>query len=251
MMMSHASSFAQATRFRNGRPSILVVLHQASSSAGRVGQMLRAQGFSLDIRRPPLGDQLPDTLEQHAGVVVFGGPMSANDTDEFVKREIDWIKIPLRENKPFLGICLGAQMLVKHCGGKVETAPCGSAEIGWYPLEATTKGTALLNWPDMAYQFHLEGCHLPKDFELLATNECYANQAFSFGENAWGVQFHGELTQAMMQRWVVKGAKRFDLPNAQKGDAHLKGRLVYDAPLRQWMSEFLDLIFVQNQKAKT
>src|SRR6185437_10635247 len=64
----------------SSRPKILVVLHQETSSAGRVGHLLLENGFDLDIRRPPLGDDLPETLEGHAGAVVFGGPMSANDT---------------------------------------------------------------------------------------------------------------------------------------------------------------------------
>ncbi|WP_198024399.1 hypothetical protein [Mesorhizobium sp. LSHC412B00] len=82
--------------------------------------MLLEEGFDLDIRRPPLGDSLPETLEGHAGAVVFGGPMSANDEDEFVRRETNWLNVPLKENRPFLGICLGAQMLANHLGGKVE-----------------------------------------------------------------------------------------------------------------------------------
>jgi len=66
--------------------------------------------------RPALGDRLPETLEDYAGAIVFGGPMSANDNEEFIKREIDWMSVPLKENKPFFGICLGAQMLSKHLG---------------------------------------------------------------------------------------------------------------------------------------
>jgi GMP synthase (glutamine-hydrolysing) len=117
-----------------------VVLHQEHSSAGRVGHVLIENGFDLDIRRPPLGDHLPETLDGHAGAVVFGGPMSANDQDEFVRRETDWLAVPLRENRPFLGICLGAQMLVNHLGGKVEGHGDGLVEIGWYPIKATEEG---------------------------------------------------------------------------------------------------------------
>ena len=92
-------------------------------------------GFDLDIRRPPLGDPLPETLTDHAGAVIFGGPMSANDGEEFVRRETDWLAVPLKEKRPFLGICLGAQMLVNHLGGKVEGRHDGVVEIGWYPLK--------------------------------------------------------------------------------------------------------------------
>src|SRR5581483_6048352 len=76
---------------------VLVVLHQETSSPGRVGSCLRALGYRLDIRRPRFGDLLPATLDEHAGAVIFGGPMSANDSDDYIRAEIDWIEIPLRE----------------------------------------------------------------------------------------------------------------------------------------------------------
>ncbi len=225
------------------RPSILVVLHQENSSPGRVGQVLRESGFDLDIRRPPLGEPLPATLEEHAGAVVFGGPMSANDPDEFIRRETDWLAVPLKEDRPFLGICLGAQMLVNHLGGRVEGHGKGLVEIGWYGLNATEAGAELLRWPEMVYQFHREGFSLPSGATLLATADTYPNQAFRYGANAWGIQFHAELTRVMMQRWVVHGAHRFELPGAQQGRDHLGGRLIWDIHLKRWLVEFLGLVF--------
>ncbi len=236
---------------RNTGKPVLIVLHQERSSPGRVGHLLLEKGLSLDIRRPVLGDPLPATLDQHAGAVVFGGPMSANDDEDYVRREIDWLSVPLTENKPFLGICLGAQMLVRHLGGVVGPHHEGQTEIGWYPLEATEKGRALMEWPPMVYQFHREGFDLPAGAELLASGATYPNQAFRYGENAWGIQFHGELTRVMMHRWVVHGSHRFDLPGAQVGRAHLEGRMDYDAPLRAWMDQFLTRIFQrQGEKVK-
>ena len=225
------------------RPRILTVLHQEASSPGRVGQILVAGGFDLDIRRPPLGDPLPETLDDHAGAVIFGGPMSANDPDEFVKRETDWLAVPLTENKPFLGICLGAQMLVNHLGGKVGGRDDGRVEIGWYPLHPTEAGRQVFDWPDMVYHFHREGFSLPSGATLLAAGEHYENQAIRYGDNAWGIQFHAELTRAMMHRWVVRGAHRFDLPGAQLGRDHLEGRMLWDIRLRAWLGEFLERVF--------
>jgi GMP synthase (glutamine-hydrolysing) len=230
------------------RPQILIVLHQETSSPGRVGQLLHAEGFDLDVRRPPLGDDLPLTLTDHAGAIVFGGPMSANDEDEFVRRETDWLAVPLAEDKPFLGICLGAQMLVNHLGGKVDGHREGAVEIGWYPLQATDDGKKLMHWPEMVYQFHREGFSLPAGATLLATSETYPNQAFRYGKNTWGIQFHAELTRMMMQRWVVRGAHRFVLPGAQPGRDHLGGRLVWDMHLKRWLGEFLELIFGKPSK---
>jgi GMP synthase (glutamine-hydrolysing) len=229
---------------RTKKSPVLVVLHQEHSSPGRVGQMLVEKGFPLDIRRPVLGDPLPESLSAHSGAVIFGGPMSANDPDPFVKKETDWIAVPLKEGKPFLGICLGAQMMVRHLGGTVAAHKDGLAEIGWYPLQTTEHGRLLMpQWPRMVYHFHREGFSLPHGASLLAEGDTYANQAIRYGENAWGIQFHAELTRAMMQRWVVRGEHRFIMPNAQKGSEHLEGRMIFDAPLRQWLWNFLDIVF--------
>jgi len=157
---------------RDKRP-ILIILHQERSSPGRVGQFLIEKGYDLDIRRPVLGDKLPSTLDDHAGAVVFGGPMSANDPDEFVKVEIDWLEIPLKENRPYLGICLGAQMLARQLGSKVAANCDGSTEIGWYPLHTTERGRLLMHWPKMVYHFHREGFELPHGAELLASGDAY------------------------------------------------------------------------------
>ncbi|WP_137129384.1 glutamine amidotransferase [Rhizobium sp. FY34] len=228
---------------RTDKAPILIVLHQERSSPGRVGQMLVDKGYPLDIRRPVLGDPLPATLADHAGAVIFGGPMSANDPEPYVKTEIDWISVPLRENKPYLGICLGAQMLVRNLGGKVGPDHEGMTEIGWYPLRPTEHGRLLMHWPKMVYHFHREGFDVPRGVKLLAEGDTYPHQAIRYGENAWGVQFHAELTRAMMHSWVVRGASRFVLPNAQQGREHLEGRMFFDAPLKAWLSEFLDLVF--------
>src|SRR5271163_47396 len=113
-------------------PPVLIVLHQETSTPGRVGNVLRTLGHRLDIRRPRFGDRLPETLDHHAGAVIFGGPMSANDPDDYVRNEIDWIEIPLREQRPYLGICLGAQMLAKQLGAPVAPHPEGQTQIGYY-----------------------------------------------------------------------------------------------------------------------
>ena len=119
---------------------VLIILHQEHSSPGRVGQTLTKLGFPLDIRRPRFGDPLPETMDDHSGAAIFGGPQSANDDDDFVNREIDWIGVPLRDKKPFLGICLGAQMMARHLGSRVYPHPEGHAEVGYYPIRPTRAG---------------------------------------------------------------------------------------------------------------
>lgn len=222
-------------------PRILVVLHQETSSPGRVGQSLARRGYILDVRRPALGDALPGTLAEHAGAVVFGGPMSANDADDHVRREIDWLRVPLDEGKPYLGICLGAQMLVRHLGGSVAPHPHGRVEIGYYPLKPTAAGKALMAWPSHVYQWHREGFELPAAATLLAEGSDFPNQAFRVGPAAYGIQFHPELTLAMLYRWTTRGAERFGLPGAQGRAHHFEGRFLHDGQTRLWLERFLDL----------
>ena len=219
--------------------AVLLVLHQEQSTPGRVGLALRDRGYVLDIRRPRFGDPLPKTMADHAGAVIFGGPQSANDPDDFIKAEIDWIGVPLKEEKPFLGICLGAQMLAKQLGERVFTHPEGKAEIGYYPIRPTAAGRAICAWPDHMYQWHREGFDLPRGTELLAEGEIFATQAFRAG-SGYAIQFHAEVTHAMMCRWTTRGASRMELPGAKKRAEHFADRPVYDHGIRAWLSAFLD-----------
>lgn len=220
--------------------AILIILHSELSTPGRIGHMLAEKGYRLDIRRPCLGDPLPDTLAHHDGAVIFGGPMSANDPDDWIAREIDWIGVALREEKPFLGVCLGAQMLSKHLGGSVGPHADGLVEIGYYPLTPTEEGCHLGPWPEHVYHWHREGLTLPSGAVRLATGETFENQAFRYQARAYGIQFHPEVTRLTMHRWGVIGAHRFELPNAQDSRAHLEGNLLHDAAVKRWLSGFLD-----------
>jgi GMP synthase (glutamine-hydrolysing) len=220
---------------------VLIVLHQEMSTPGRVGHHLHARGFPLDIRRPALGDPLPAGLSDHAAVVLFGGPMSANDETEFIRREIDWLAVPLKEQKPFLGICLGAQMLARHLGARVDFHPEGLVEVGYYPIRVTAHGRAVCDaWPSHVYQWHREGIDLPTGAELLAEGDTFAVQAFRYGEQAYGVQFHAEVTHAMMCRWTARGQARMEMPGARNCAQHFADRPVYDPAIRHWLAVFLD-----------
>lgn len=166
--------------------------------------------------------------------------MSANDSDEAIRRETDWIAVALAENKPLLGICLGAQMLARHLGARVYAHPDGMAEVGYYPIRPTAAGRKIVpEWPDYVYQWHREGFDLPAGGEMLAEGDTFAVQAFRYGA-AYGIQFHPEVTQLMMCRWTVRGHARTLLPGAKRRPAHFADRPVYDPAIRAWLAAFLD-----------
>ena len=206
------------------RPPVLIVLHGELSTPGRVAIQLRNRDIPLDVRRPRFGDDLPKTLEAHSGAVIFGGPQSANDDDEIVKREIDWIGVPLKEKKPFLGICLGAQMLAKRLGARVYKHADGHAEVGYYPIRPTAEGRGVCkDWPDHVYQWHREGFDLPDQAVMLAEGDSFPVQAFSYGGTAYALQFHMDVTHATMCRWTTRGHERMTLAERQAARNPLRG----------------------------
>jgi GMP synthase (glutamine-hydrolysing) len=218
---------------------ILVVLHRRESSPGAVGQWLKRHGYHLDIRCVAAGDPLPETLAAHDGAMIFGGPMSANDPDEFIKREIDWIGVPLKENKPFFGICLGAQMLAKHLGATVGENPENFVEVGYYPIEASEPGRGLMDWPRRFYQWHREGFTVPSGATLLARGTDFENQAIQVGDKAFGVQFHPEMTLAMIHRWTHHASHRLSSPGAQPRHEHIHAHFTHGPAQRVWLDRFL------------
>ncbi|PPQ39057.1 GMP synthase (glutamine-hydrolysing) [Rhodoblastus acidophilus] len=220
---------------------VLIVLHGEHSTSGRIGRLLRELGAPLDIRRPRFGDPLPRHLGDHSGAVFFGGPMSANDEEDWLKREIDWLAAPLKENKPFLGICLGAQLLARQLGQKVDAHPEGKVEVGYYPIHPTEHGHCLCDspFPTRVYQWHREGFDCPKGAVLLAEGEDFQAQAIKVGDKAFGLQFHPDVTYEMICRWTITSLDRIDHPGVQSRQRHIDGWFQHDRSIARWTVEFL------------
>lgn len=224
----------------NSSGKVLIVLHQEQSTPARIGRILKRLGFELDIRRPRFGDPLPSSMTDHAGAVVFGGPMSANDNEDYIKREIDWMGVPLRDKAPLLGVCLGGQMIAKHLGERVYTHDEEHVEIGYYPVRATEHGEALCEapFPQHVYQWHREGFDLPRGAQLLAEGDVFPVQAFGYG-SLTAIQFHPEVTLENIYRWTTRAGERMHGKGAQPRGAHVEGWFMHDAAVSRWIESYL------------
>lgn len=219
---------------------ILLILHQARSDPGRVGETLRTLGYELDMRIPAIGHSLPEDVNEHHATIVFGGPMSANDDhEEFIRDETAHVERVLKAERPYLGICLGAQIMARTFGADVKRHSEGIMEIGYHPIKPVPRGAPYFDKNLKVYQWHKEGFDLPRDCDLLATGSVFPNQAFRHGSNAFGIQFHPEVTEAMNRKWLNKASHMLVEPGAQPANEQLADRQRHDADMRHWLENFL------------
>jgi GMP synthase-like glutamine amidotransferase len=192
---------------------LLVVQHQADAGLGRLHPHLGA-GAELDVRRPDLGDRLPDDLEGADGVVVLGGSPAAWEDERapWLPHTRVLMVRALEESVPLLGICLGAQLLAHATGGRVERGAAG-LEMGLSTITPTADAAAdplMAALPPQGYpgpQGHQDAVtELPPGAVLLATGELYRHQVFRLGATAWGVQYHPEVTLDAFAGWVAEDA---------------------------------------------
>ena len=222
---------------------VLYVLHQKTSVAGDVGNKFRERGYLEEIVRPPLGDKLPTDLSKYSAIVIFGGPMSVNDDDQFIKDEIKWMKKVIQSKIPFLGICLGAQILAKYLGCDVVKNENDLAEIGFYEIKPVGEGDHIFRNQNIFYQFHTEGFEVPQGCHLLATGDVFKNQAFRY-ENCYALQFHPEVNLFVHLRWLflilIKKPKVLFLNGSQNLFYQLYLRFKYNKSVSIWLDSFLD-----------
>ena len=220
---------------------LLLILHQAGSDPGRVGEVLRTLGYELDIRIPAIGHDLPQDVREHAGAVIYGGPMSANDDHEsFIRDEMDYVERILKTEVPFFGICLGAQIMARVLGASVKLHPKGQMEIGYHLVQPTEQGADYFDRDLHAYQWHKEGFDLPQGGVLLARGAAFPNQAYRYGKSAYGIQFHPEVTEAMSRKWLRKAAHMLVEPGAQSAEDQLADRIRHDGEMDKWCRNFLN-----------
>jgi GMP synthase (glutamine-hydrolysing) len=179
--------------------AILAIQHSRHSGAGHLGAALRTFGQRVRTVRVDEGQPLPADLDDVHGLVSLGGPQSANDGDRWVGQELALIREAHERKIPFLGLCLGAQMLAKALGGEV--ARMASPEFGWTRVRAASIGVedALLagtGWDHVVFESHGEHvATLPPGATVIMKGKACPVQAYRIGPWSYGFQYHPEWTR--------------------------------------------------------
>jgi GMP synthase (glutamine-hydrolysing) len=186
----------------------LVLQHLDIEPPARVADVLSQAGHHIEtchVQQMPV----PESLAAYDGLVVMGGPQSANDDLPYIRNEIALLRLAIAEDFPVLGICLGAQLLAKAGQAEVTRSPVW--ELGWYPVFPTpaSAGDPLFTpLPEAGlciFQWHGETFSLPDGAQLIAHHPNVPNQAFRLGTSQYGLQFHAEVDAPVIERWIEAG----------------------------------------------
>lgn len=184
---------------------IVALRHQPSVTLGVARQALVEASIPWRYVETWHEDEWPN-LENVSGLIVLGGEMNADDDIgyPFMRSVREYTAAALQREIPILGICLGAQVLARVLGANIGPSPV--REIGFRKVTATAAGEAdpiLSPFAPVAqvFQFHEDAFDLPEGAELLFAGDTLANQGFRYGNNAYGVQFHFEVTAQIIARW--------------------------------------------------
>lgn len=223
----------------------VAIRHLAFEDLGCFGPVLERAGYKVHYYDAGV-DELWTLDPLTTGlIVVLGGPIGAYEEEKypFLTEELQLIERRLASGKPIFGVCLGAQLMARVLGAKVYPGP--AKEIGFSELTLTEAGRrSCLNVFEGGPVLHWHGDRfdLPEGAEALASTEICPVQAFSYGSNAFGTQFHPEAGGEGFERWLIGhtielGAAGVDVPRLRADNEHwgpiLKPRA--EACLETWL----------------
>jgi GMP synthase (glutamine-hydrolysing) len=190
------------------RRSAVALRHVAFEDLGLLSSVLDREGWDVSFCDAAIDDVSHRSIEDADLLIVLGGPIGVYEAEAypFLTREIALLERRLAQDRPTLGICLGAQLMARALGAHVY--PGGIKEIGWGPVSLTKQGLASCLGPlaeegATVLHWHGDTFDLPDGAIRLASNDAYDNQAFAYGRNALALQFHLEADPRQLEEWFV------------------------------------------------
>ena len=184
---------------------LTVFRHISCEGPGYLAEVLDRQAIPYRLIKIDANEAVPDSIEDSAGLVFMGGPMSVNDSLPWIEQELALIRMAQDKGLPVLGHCLGGQLIARALGGTISANPV--KEIGWHPVR--NAGTlAADDWlrdipaEPTLFHWHGETFSIPEGAELILENDNCAQQAFAIG-NTLALQCHVEMTAPMVSEWAA------------------------------------------------
>ena len=230
---------------RTVTPKLVLIRHGEDPPDDRVVSFAVAAGFDWVIRRPFKGENLGDPDPEVAGTVIYGGPHDVflENRYPFLREEARWIRACMDKGIPVLGICQGAQQIAHMLGAKVAPVPEGTHEFGYYLIKPTPEGGEFLPESLHMVQAHSYTFAIPEGAVHLASSDLFPHQAFRYGANTYGFQFHPEVTIEGFRRWQTSLRGKYGKPGAQSKEEQDRAMMVADAAQAKWFYAFLAKLF--------
>ena len=181
---------------------IVIFRHASSEGPGYFATYLERKALAWKLVAMDSGEAVPRSVREFAGLVLMGGPMSANDPLPWIAPLLELIREAARNDIPVLGHCLGGQLISKAFGGSVTGSPV--KEIGWGEVSVADNAVAREWFGDRqrfdAFHWHGETFTIPPGATRLASSDHCSNQAFALGKHL-GLQCHVEMTPQLIRTW--------------------------------------------------
>ncbi len=235
---------------------ILYLKHVDIEGPETIAPFFEKNGYSSQILELYKGDLFPQSLDGIDAVICLGGPMNVYEEDKypFLKDENIFIQRLIDNRIPFLGVCLGAQLLAKAVGAKVSRSPV--EEIGWRTVKLTDDGLddplfKGLGRELFVYQWHGDTFAIPQNGKWLVKGTDCPHQALKTGACAYGFQFHIEITDKSIRDWSDEYFKNSPSLLLEKKDMMLKAyaqnKALFEKEAEMIYTNFLNLIHSHNR----
>jgi GMP synthase (glutamine-hydrolysing) len=190
---------------------VLIIKNVFAEGPGTIADYLKGENIPCSTCELSVGDVLPE-LDSFTHLLVMGGPMAVYEMQRypFLVNEARFIDAAIKAKKHVLGVCLGAQLVAHVLGAKVYAGT--EKEIGWYEVTLTPEGISdpvmsalAVSGTDVAqvFQWHGDTFDLPQRAVRLASSGPFPNQAFQYTDRVYALQFHIEVTPAIVQEWLA------------------------------------------------
>ena len=198
---------------------ILVLQHINIEDPGYIKDLMIKDGINITTIELDEGEKIPNNLNFFDGMLCMGGPM-----DTWMEKDYPWLIEEIKEfvvelNKPYLGFCLGCQLLGEAIGGKV--VKTNNPEIGMLNvnfLDEKNKDILFADFPDKItslqwHSYEVQELEKNKNVTLIASSKETKYQIFRYKNNAYGIQFHIEIKDTTVNDWGCVPEYKISLEN--------------------------------------